>query len=151
MSNLGTTCKVNENAGGISVQHDLLSIIVPCYNEEESLPLFYAEASKVLGGMTTVDYEYVFVDDGSSDYTLRLLREMARADSHCRFVAFSRNFGKEAGMYAGLAEARGDYCVLMDADLQHPPTLLPEMYKVVSSGEYDCAAVFVRDARVTVW
>lgn len=138
MSNLGTTCKVNENAGGISVQHDLLSIIVPCYNEEESLPLFYAEASKVLGGMTTVDYEYVFVDDGSSDYTLRLLREMARADSHCRFVAFSRNFGKEAGMYAGLAEARGDYCVLMDADLQHPPTLLPEMYKVVSSGEYDC-------------
>lgn len=120
------------------VSKEKLSVIVPCYNEEESLPLFHGEITAVLQGMTEVDYELVFVNDGSNDGTLEMMKNLADRDSHVRYVGFSRNFGKEAGMYAGLAEAEGDYCVLMDADLQHPPTLLPEMYKVISEEGYDC-------------
>lgn len=114
-----------------------LSVVVPCYNEEESLPLFYQEVSAVLKDMGT-DYEIVFIDDGSSDGTPQELRKLAAADSRCRYIIFSRNFGKEAGMYAGLAEAEGEYCVIMDADLQHPPGLLPQMYKAVTEEGYDC-------------
>lgn len=117
---------------------DLISVIVPCYNEEESLPLFYIETGKVLRQMTEVDYELIFVDDGSSDNTRTIMKNLAEKDEKVRYVVFSRNFGKEAAMYAGLREAGGDYSVIMDADLQHPPALLPEMYKVVSSGDYDC-------------
>jgi len=117
---------------------DKISIIVPCYNEEESLPSFYREAKKVLEEMEEIDYEFVFIDDGSTDRTLQILKELSRKDGHCRYASFSRNFGKEAGMYAGLKEAEGDYCVIMDADLQHPPSLLPEMYKAVSQEDYDC-------------
>lgn len=97
-----------------------ISIIVPCYNEEESLERFYQETAEVLRSMGSIDYEFVFIDDGSSDATLKLLKNLASCDSKCRYIAFSRNFGKEAGMYAGLSEAGGDYCVIMDADLQHP-------------------------------
>ncbi len=117
---------------------DKISIIVPCYNEEESIPMFYKETVKVLEEMEGIDYEFVFVDDGSIDHTLHILKELSRKDTHCRYVSFSRNFGKEAGMYAGLKEAEGDYCVIMDADLQHPPALLPEMYRTVSTEDYDC-------------
>lgn len=120
------------------MKRDKISIIVPCYNEEDSLPLFYRETTKVLSGMENVEYEYVFIDDGSTDHTLQLLKALCLKDVHCRYVSFSRNFGKEAGMYAGLKEAEGDYCVIMDADLQHPPALLPEMYKAVSEENYDC-------------
>lgn len=123
---------------GLRAGRDLISVVVPCYNEEESLPLFYEEISRVAGSMDQVDFELVFVDDGSRDGTLEILRGLARRDSRCRFLSFSRNFGKEAGMYAGLAEAAGDYCVLMDADLQHPPALLPEMYRVVGEEGWDC-------------
>lgn len=119
-------------------KRDLISVIVPCYNEEESLPLFYIETGKVLRQMTEVDYELIFVDDGSSDNTRTIMKNLAEKDEKVRYVVFSRNFGKEAAMYAGLREAGGDYSVIMDADLQHPPALLPEMYKVVSSGDYDC-------------
>lgn len=115
-----------------------ISIIVPCYNEEESLPLFHQETTKVLAGMEDVQYEMIFVDDGSSDNTVEIMRNLAEADGHCRYVVFSRNFGKEAGMYAGLKESEGDFCVIMDADLQHPPTLLPRMYQAVSEEGYDC-------------
>lgn len=114
-----------------------ISVVVPCYNEEESLPLFYREVTAVLSGMD-VDYELVFIDDGSSDGTQRELKALAQADRRCRYVIFSRNFGKEAGMYAGLAEAEGDYCVIMDADLQHPPQLLPKMYSALAEEGYDC-------------
>lgn len=117
---------------------DLISVVVPCFNEEESLPLFYDEISKVADAMDYVDLEFVFVDDGSRDGTLKILRDLSERDSRCRFASFSRNFGKEAAMYAGLSEADGDYCVLMDADLQHPPALLPQMYQVVSQEGYDC-------------
>lgn len=119
-------------------KRDLISVIVPCYNEEESLPLFYIETGKVLCQMTEVDYEIIFVDDGSSDKTRTIMKNLAEKDEKVRYVVFSRNFGKEAAMYAGLKEARGDYSVIMDADLQHPPALLPEMYKVVSCEDYDC-------------
>ena len=115
-----------------------ISVIVPCYNEEESLPLFYNETSKVLMSIEGIDYEILFVDDGSSDRTLKMIKDLCGRDSRVRYVAFSRNFGKEAGMYAGLKESCGDFCVIMDADLQHPPALLPDMYKAVSSERYDC-------------
>lgn len=118
---------------------DKISVIVPCYNEEESLGHFYERTALVLAQMD-VDYELLFVDDGSSDKTLSILRDMRERDSHCRYVSFSRNFGKEAAMYAGLREADGDYRVFMDADLQHPPELLPEMYQAVSGEDTTAAA-----------
>ena len=121
----------------------LLSIVVPCYNEQEVLPLFYDKITEVMAEMKSkhpeLDYEVVFINDGSKDKTLEGLRKYARMDERIRYISFSRNFGKEAGMFAGLEASKGDYIVVMDADLQHPPELLPEMYSYVSSGEYDCA------------
>ncbi len=121
----------------------LISVIVPCYNEQEVLPMFYKEITKVSASMQEahpeLEFEYLFIDDGSKDRTLRTLRIMAKYDKRVRYISFSRNFGKEAGIYAGLSNAKGDYCVVMDADLQHPPKFLPEMYEAVASGEYDCA------------
>ena len=115
-----------------------ISIIVPCYNEEESLPDFHLAVTRIMKTISDIKYELIFVDDGSTDQTLHLIRKIAEIDAQVRYVAFSRNFGKEAGMYAGLQEADGDYCVIMDADLQHPPELLPEMYRVVTEEGYDC-------------
>ena len=117
-----------------------ISIVVPCYNEEASLPLFYREITRVAAEMDYADFEFVFIDDGSEDNTLPTLRRLAAADRRVRFVSFSRNFGKEAGMLAGLEAATGDFVALMDADLQDPPALLPELYKAVTEEGYDCAA-----------
>ncbi len=114
-----------------------ISVIVPCFNEEESLPAFYEETQKVFKEINNIDYEFIFVDDGSGDDTLETIKRLAENDYRVRYVAFSRNFGKESAMYAGLKEAVGDYCVIMDADLQHPPALLPAMYEAVSSEGYD--------------
>lgn len=120
-----------------------LSIIVPCYNEEEVLPLFYAEITRVMDEMkrtyAELTFELLFIDDGSRDKTLTQLRELATKDQRVRYISFSRNFGKEAGMFAGLENATGDFVVVMDVDLQHPPSFLPEMYSYVRDGEYDCA------------
>ena len=117
-----------------------LSIIVPCFNEEECLPVFYEKTSEVVGHMP-VETEFVFIDDGSTDNTLQILRGLAAVDKRVRYVSFSRNFGKEAGLYAGLQHATGDYVCVMDADLQDPPSLLPEMLDILNSGEdYDCVA-----------
>ena len=121
----------------------LISLIVPCYNEEEAMPLFYKEASRVAAEMKTshgADFEFIFVDDGSRDGTLRVARELHAQDDRVRYVSFSRNFGKEAGIYAGLKAAKGDYIATMDADLQDPPTLLPQMLDTLLTGDYDCAA-----------
>lgn len=121
----------------------LISLVVPCYNEEEAMPLFYAEASRVAAEMKTshgADFEFIFVDDGSKDRTLAVAKELREKDHRVRYVSFSRNFGKEAGIYAGLQAAKGDYVALLDADLQDPPSLLPEMMDALQSGEYDCAA-----------
>ncbi|MDN0061622.1 glycosyltransferase family 2 protein [Mediterraneibacter glycyrrhizinilyticus] len=119
---------------------DKISIIVPCYNEEKALPEFYRVTSDAVNGIEGAVCEFIFVDDGSSDHTSDILESFACADSRCRYISFSRNFGKEAAMYAGLQNASGDYCVFMDADLQHPPQLLKEMYHVLKTEGYDCCA-----------
>ncbi len=116
----------------------VISIVVPCYNEEAVLGAWYDEMTRVAKEMKEVDFEFVLVDDGSSDGTLMEIEKLARKDSRVRFVSFSRNFGKEAALLAGLEYAKGDYIATMDADLQDPPKLLPEMYKYIESGEYDC-------------
>lgn len=118
---------------------DLISIIVPCLNESESLPLFYKEVIKVLNGMP-VNYEIILVDDGSKDDTLKIMKSLSSNDENVEYISFSRNFGKEAAMYAGLKNAKGAYVVYMDADMQDPPSLLPEMYEIVNNGEYDSVA-----------
>ena len=118
-----------------------ISIVVPCYNEEESLPLFYKAVDKITDKMKKkAEFEFVFVNDGSRDKTLEILRDLAKKDKRVRYISFSRNFGKEAGMFAGLENATGDYVTTMDADLQDPPELLEEMFDTLESGEYDCCA-----------
>ena len=121
----------------------LVSIVVPCYNEQEVLPMFYEEITKVTDQMSKdypeLIFEYLFIDDGSKDKTLEIFRSLADKDKRVRYISFSRNFGKESGMYAGLKNAKGDYIVVMDADLQHPPSFLPQMYSYVRNGEFDCA------------
>jgi len=119
---------------------ELISIIVPCYNEEESIPLFYEEMCRVMEQMQALtDFEILFVDDGSRDGTLVISQELARKDPRVRFVSLSRNFGKESAIYAGLQKAKGDYVATMDADLQDPPSLLPQMYADLQTDEgYDC-------------
>ena len=117
----------------------MISIIVPCYNEVESLPLFYKEASSVLKSIE-YEYEFLLVNDGSKDGTLSVMKELAEKDPNVRYISFARNFGKESAMYAGFSNVRGDYVAVMDADLQDPPSLLPEMLKIIETGEYDSVA-----------
>lgn len=120
----------------------LISVVVPCYNEQEVLPLFYDKITEIMGDMVkkyNIDYELMFVDDGSKDKTLEKFRELAKLDKKVRYISFSRNFGKESGMYAGLQNSKGDYVVVLDADLQHPPEFIPKMYEFVKGGEFDCA------------
>ena len=121
----------------------LVSIIVPCYNEEAALPYFLKAIKKTEGEMAAAfgcRFELLFINDGSRDGTLSVLREFAKSDPTVRYLSFSRNFGKEAAMYAGLKHAKGEYVAIMDADLQHPPAMLREMYEGLQSGEYDCVA-----------
>lgn len=117
-----------------------ISVVVPCFNEEEVLSVFYKKTSEVLNEIEDITYELLFVDDGSKDHTKDILRALSLKDEHCEFISFSRNFGKEAAMFAGLKKSSGNYVVIMDADLQHPPVLLKEMYKAVSEEGYDCCA-----------
>ena len=116
-----------------------VSLIVPCFNEQEALPLFYNEVIRILSTMKFC-YEIIFVNDGSSDETLNILKEFAEKDKHVTYLSFSRNFGKEAAMYAGFCNASGDYVAVMDADMQGPPALLPEMVKMLETGDYDSVA-----------
>lgn len=121
----------------------LLSIIVPCYNEEAALPHFLPEVQRVAGILLeqySLSCEFLFIDDGSRDGTLALLRSYAKKDCRVRYLSFSRNFGKESALYAGLENAKGDYAVTMDADLQDPPSLLPKMYDILQHGDYDSVA-----------
>lgn len=118
-----------------------LSIIIPCFNEEATVKTFYAHASAVCAKLPDIRVEYIFVDDGSSDKTLSILKELSEQDSAVRWLALSRNFGKESAMFAGLEHARGDYVAVMDADLQDPPELLPQLLEAVRGGAWDCAAV----------
>ena len=117
-----------------------ISVIVPCYNEEKAIPYFYDEITKVSKKMNYLDFEYIFVNDGSKDKTLDILKKYAKKDKKVRYVSFSRNFGKEAAMMAGLEYSTGDFVTLMDADLQDPPSLLEEMYRLINEEGYDCVA-----------
>ena len=116
----------------------ILSIIVPCYNEEQALPFFYQEIDKVSKELKGLNFEFIFVNDGSKDKTLEVLKEYHQKDKRVKYISFSRNFGKEAAMYAGLEHAKGDYVTIMDADLQDPPSLLKEMYRLAEEEGYDC-------------
>ncbi|MBQ9792731.1 MAG: glycosyltransferase family 2 protein [Clostridia bacterium] len=118
----------------------LISVVVPCYNEEKALSFFYEEMSKVRKEMSKEKFELIFVDDGSKDKTLEILKELAEKDKDVKYISFSRNFGKEAAILAGFKAAKGDYVVMMDADLQDPPSLLPEMFKAVTEEGYDSVA-----------
>ena len=116
-----------------------ISLVVPCYNEQEVINLFYDEIQKIKNEFEEVEFEIIFVNDGSNDKTLELMRKLAE-NNDVRYISFSRNFGKEAAMYAGLEVSTGDYVAIMDADLQDPPVLLKEMYEILESGEYDSVA-----------
>ena len=116
-----------------------ISIIVPCYNEEQAIPFFYEEIIKLKEKMK-VNFEYIFVNDGSKDNTINVLKDYAKKDKSVKYIHFSRNFGKEAAMLAGLELSTGDYVAIMDADLQDPPALLPEMLEILEdeNTDYDC-------------
>lgn len=117
---------------------DKISVVVSCYNEEKALPLFYKEMENVVKkDFKNVEFEYIFVDDGSKDKTLSIIKELRKNDKKVRYISFSRNFGKEAAMLAGLEYSTGDYVTLMDADLQDPPAMLRKMYDLIKTGEYD--------------
>ena len=122
----------------------LISVIVPCYNEEQAIPYFYEEMQKTIeifrNEYPEVTFEFQFIDDGSKDRTLQVVKDLRKKDDRVHYVSFSRNFGKEAGIYAGLQAANGDYAVIMDADLQDPPSLLPKMYEAVTKEGFDSAA-----------
>lgn len=119
---------------------ELISLIVPCFNEESALPLFWEKVSQVMEQMKEQEFEVIFVDDGSTDGTMVEIEKLAIADTRVKYVSFSRNFGKESAMYAGFQYAKGDYIATMDADLQDPPDLLPELYHAVAVEGYDSAA-----------
>ena len=119
---------------------DKISIVIPCFNEEEAIPVYYMEMKKIMKEMSYVGFELFFVDDGSSDRTLQELRALSDKDERCNYLSFSRNFGKEAAIYAGLSHITGNYGVVMDVDLQDPPALLAKMYELLQSEDWDCVA-----------
>lgn len=126
---------------------DKISLVIPCYNEEESLPYLYKEIVAVANQMRDQQFEFIFINDGSKDKTLDEIRKISSSDERVYYVSFSRNFGKEAAIYAGLQKSTGDYVALLDADLQDPPSLLPEMYHSLKTEDYDCVATRRQDRK----
>lgn len=122
------------------MKKELISLVIPCYNEEDTVNIFYEEIKKQIKKMDYVDFEIIFVNDGSKDKTLDMIRNLVQKDEMVRYLSFSRNFGKEAAMLAGFEASYGDYVTTMDVDLQDPPYLLEEMYKAIKDEGYDCAA-----------
>ena len=118
----------------------LISLIIPCFNEEEALPLLYPALRQTMEELPDFDFELLFVNDGSRDGTMDVLRRLAQQDPRVQYLSFSRNFGKEAAMYAGFCNAQGDYVAVMDADMQDPPSLLPQMVERLQTGEWDSVA-----------
>ena len=142
------------------MKKEKISIVVPCYNEAESLPIFFKEITKVAKEMKKVDFEFLFVNDGSKDETLDILRDLANKDDRVRYISFLRNFGKEAGMYAGLENSTGDYVAIMDADMQDSPSMINTMYYDIKNEGYDCVALcspkhknygFIRKILTSCW
>lgn len=125
----------------IKNKKELITLIVPCYNEEKSLPTFYEEANKMTKDMNEANFEFLFVDDGSRDNTLKIFKELSKKDKRVRYISLSRNFGKEGAMFAGLENATGDYVAIMDADMQDPPKMIKEMYYDIKENGYDCVAL----------
>lgn len=124
----------------------MISVIVPCYNEQDAIPVFYKEVVETLLRMDC-KYEFIFINDGSSDRTFEVIKELYRNDVNVYYLSFSRNFGKEAAMYAGFCNASGDYVAVMDADLQDPPALLPQMLDILLEGYYDSVAARRKDRK----
>ena len=125
------------------MNNDLISIVVPCFNEEKAIPIFMEEIQKITSEMENefnISFEYIFIDDGSHDNTSNILKDFSQKLSNFRYIIFSRNFGKEAGLLAGLSSSTGNYVVVMDVDLQDPPYLLKEMYSTIKTSEFDCVA-----------
>lgn len=125
----------------------LISIIIPCYNEEETIDKLYKEIIKVTKKLKEVNFELLFIDDGSKDKTLKIVKKLSEKDNKVRYVSFSRNFGKEAAMYAGLKESKGDFVAIIDADMQDPPEKIIEMYEILKEKEYDCVALYTKKHR----
>ena len=117
-----------------------ISIVVPCYNEEETIPLFYNEIIKIADILNKYKFEFIFVNDGSKDKSATIMKELAKKDERVKYIIFSKNFGKEAAIYAGLEQSSGDYVTTMDVDLQDPPSLLPQMIETIENEDYDCVA-----------
>lgn len=119
---------------------DLITIVVPCYNEEKALPYYYNKMKEIMQKMEYVNFEIILVNDGSTDGTVLEMKKIAQKDDRIKYILLSKNFGKEAAMYAGFEYSKGDYIAIMDADLQDPPDLLEDMYNELRRGEYDCVA-----------
>ena len=117
-----------------------ISVVVPCYNEEEAIEIYYTEMKKIMSEIKEAEFEIIFVNDGSKDKTLKIIKKLHEKDERIKFISFSRNFGKESAMIAGLDYSTGDYITTMDADMQDPPRLLVEMFEEIKKGEYDCIA-----------
>lgn len=130
---------------------DKISLIIPCYNEQASIPYLREELEKVMASFQGVSFEIILVDNCSEDNTLELIKELHAADKRYQYISFSRNFGKDSSMYAGLKVSTGDYVTVMDADLQDPPELLREMYNVLKTEEYDCAAAYRKNRKGEPW
>lgn len=124
------------------LKKELISIIIPCFNEEEAIPVFHKEMNQITEEMNYVNFEFIFVDDGSKDKTLKVLKELNKNDNRVHYISFTKNFGKEAGMLAGLEKAKGDFVTFMDVDLQDPPEMLKEMYRTLKEEDYDCCALY---------
>ena len=122
----------------------IISIVVPCYNEEESIEIFYNEIEKVFKTIKGAGFELIFIDDGSNDKSKSIMQDLSKKDERVKYVSLSRNFGKEAGMYAGLSEVTGDYAAIMDVDLQDPPEYLKIMYETLEKEDYDCVALYTK-------
>ena len=121
-------------------EYDLVSLVIPCYNEQESLPYLYEELDKITEKLQKFGFEFLFINDGSKDRTSDILLKYAESDPRVRYFGFSRNFGKEAAMFAGFCNARGKYVAVMDADMQDPPSLLPSMLEILTGQGYDSVA-----------
>jgi len=124
----------------VDIMKHTVTLIVPCYNEAESLPLFYQAVREVADTLSDYEMTFLLVNDGSRDGTLDVMRSLAKEDPRVKYLSFSRNFGKEAAMFAGFVNASSDYVAVMDADMQDPPALLPQMLEILATGEYDSVA-----------
>ena len=130
---------------------DKISLVIPCYNEEESIPFLEIELNKLMDKMKEVHFEIIMVDNASIDHTLDMMKDLNKKDRRFKYISFSRNFGKEASMFAGLKASNGDYVAIMDADLQDPPALISDMYKILKEENIDCVATYQKTRKDELW